>query len=30
MDIVWLAAGIAFFVCSFGLLRLFDSLKGEE
>lgn len=30
MDIAWLGAGVACFVVSAGLVRLFNSLKGEE
>lgn len=30
MDIVWLVAGFAFFIGSYGLVRFFDSLKAEN
>lgn len=30
MDIVWLLAGVAFFVGSCGLVEFFSSLKAEE
>jgi len=30
MDIVWLGAGAAFFAASWGLVRFFGLLKGED
>lgn len=30
MDIVWLLAGVAFFVGSWGLVHFFDSLRAED
>jgi hypothetical protein len=30
MDIVWLLAGIAFFVASYGLVHFFGSLRAEH
>ena len=30
MDIVWLVAGAAFFVSSYGLARFFDTLRSED
>ena len=30
MDFVWLLAGTAFFVGSYGLIRLFDLLSVED
>ena len=30
MDIIWLAAGVAFFVGSCGLVRFFGSLRAED
>jgi|GEM_PF-5841503 len=30
MDLFWLAAGSVFFVASYGLLSIFETLKGED
>jgi len=30
MDFVWLMAGVAFFVGSYGLVQFFDSLRVED
>jgi hypothetical protein len=30
MDIVWIVAGVAFFIGSYGLLRFIDSLSVED
>lgn len=30
MDLMWLAAGVIFFLCSAGLMSLFHSLMTED
>lgn len=30
MDLVWLVAGTAFFIGSFGLVHLYSSLRAED